>query len=216
MREFHGRNMPRIPRAAVLCGQDDKLHGGRGQLGRKEPVPGWEREINSVTVYTASKVRDYASIESGLRRKESTFEKMADSARRKFNRKRAMIAAGSNRDFSSLAESVRYGGNPVHKGNPGNFRLHPPSAKRPDKSVCDNVGIYSRMEALRLLREGVKRGLISKAVRGKFPKNIWAVTDDGHPLEAILENQSLGTYHGYPVQQDDPFRSEVLKRWAQS
>ncbi len=46
-----------------------------------------------------------------------------------------------------------------------------------------------------------------------FPKNVWVVTEDGIPLEAQLENQETGVYHGYPMPLDDPFREKVLERW---
>jgi hypothetical protein len=40
-----------------------------------------------------------------------------------------------------LASKVRYGGNPEHKRNPGDFGLQPPSCPRPDKSLCDGIGV---------------------------------------------------------------------------
>lgn len=46
-----------------------------------------------------------------------------------------------------------------------------------------------------------------------FPKNIWSMTDDGVPLEAQLENPADGTYHGYPLEANDPFREEVIAQW---
>ena len=63
--------------------------------------------------------------------------------------------------LSSLAERVRYGGNPEHKRNPGDFGLTPPSSPRPDKTLCDEAGIFTRSEAVKLLQEGLKKGLIS-------------------------------------------------------
>ncbi len=60
------------------------------------------------------------------------------------------------------------------------------------------------------------RGLISVQTRGQFPQNIWSVTESGCPLEAQLENQELGTYHGYPMPSTDPFRDAVLLRWSGS
>jgi len=67
---------------------------------------------------------------------------------------------------------------------------------------------------LRLLWEGIRRGLISNQMRGRFPQNIWAVTSDGAPLEAQLENPDMGIYHGYPLPEHDPFRKRVLERWS--
>jgi len=39
-----------------------------------------------------------------------------------------------------------------------------------------------------------------------------AVTEKGEPLEAQLEGR--GVYHRYPMQEADPFREKVLKRWS--
>lgn len=114
-----------------------------------------------------------------------------------------------------LAGKVSYGGNPEHKKNPGDFKLDPPSQPRQGKSLCDEVDIFSRSEALRLLREGMRRGLVSRQERGDgWPQNIWAVTNNGRPLEAMLENPAQGVYHGYPMPSGDPFADEVLKRWS--
>jgi len=52
--------------------------------------------------------------------------------------------------------------------------------------------------------------LISIQKRNDFPQNIWAVTDTGIPLEAQLENNVQGAYHGYPMPESDPFRETVL------
>lgn len=37
--------------------------------------------------------------------------------------------------LAKLASQVKYGGNPEHKRNPGNFGLTPPSGPRPGKSL---------------------------------------------------------------------------------
>jgi hypothetical protein len=115
--------------------------------------------------------------------------------------------------LQELVDIVKYGGNPEHKKNPGDFGLMPPSQPRADKSLCGIAGIFSNKEATRLLKEGVRKGLVSEQVRNGYPQNIWAVTDDGCPLEAQLENPEVGVYHGYPMYETDPFREEVLKRW---
>ena len=61
--------------------------------------------------------------------------------------------------LQDLAARVRYGGNPEHKRNPGDFGLTPSARLRADKTACDEVGITKRQVALRLLREGIKKGL---------------------------------------------------------
>ena len=133
--------------------------------------------------------------------------------RRSFNLKCQMRKNCDPEKLAHLAGCVKYGGNPEHKSNPGDFQLHPPAQPRADKTLCDGVGIFRKAEALRLLREGAAKGLISEQTRGGFPQNIWAVTTDRYPLEAQLENQPQGIYHGYPMPMNDDFRSEVLKRW---
>jgi hypothetical protein len=49
-----------------------------------------------------------------------------------------------------------------------------------------------------------------------WPQNVWAVAPNGTALEAMLENPSTGTYHGYPMQEDDPLAEEVFERWRSS
>ncbi len=112
-----------------------------------------------------------------------------------------------------LASKVRYGGNPEHKRNPGDFGLTPPSDPRPGKSLCDLVGVFSRTEALKLLQSGLRSGLISDRFVGNWPKNIWSVMADGSALEAQLENSEIGSYHGYPMPDSDPFVQDVMERW---
>lgn len=112
-----------------------------------------------------------------------------------------------------LANAVSYGGNPEHKKDPGDFGLTPPSGPRQGKSLCDDANIFQREIALELLRRGLQAGLISEHHNGEWPKNIWAVSDEGKPLEAQLENPESGSYHGYPMPEDDPLADEVLKRW---
>lgn len=116
--------------------------------------------------------------------------------------------------LEALATKVRYGGKPDHKRNPGDFGLTPPALPRDDKSLCDTVKIFKRAAALALLKKGLLRGMISEwdGVNG-FPKNIWSMTEDGVPMEAQLENPGNGTYHGYPLEVNDPFRDSVIEKW---
>lgn len=132
--------------------------------------------------------------------------------RTSFNPKRRIMENATSKVLHKLENSVRYSGNPEHKRNPGDFGLTPPSQPRPDKSLCDAAAIFSKAEAQKLLREGVRRGLISVRDKKGFPQNIWSVKDD-FPLEAQLDNPEQGTYHGYPMPYNDPFREEILKRW---
>jgi hypothetical protein len=116
-------------------------------------------------------------------------------------------------ELDDMAKKAIYGGNPEHKKNPGDFKLDPPAAWTPDKELCDRVNIFSQITAQRLLRKGIRKGMISQQVRGAWPQNVWVVTNEGEALEAHLENSDKGSYHGYPMSPDDPFREVVLKRW---
>ena len=133
-----------------------------------------------------------------------------------FNPKRKIRTSAPNDDLADLAKRVKYTGSPYHKRNPGDFGLTPPSQPRQDKILCDITGITTVRESLRLLRRGVSKGLISEQTRGGFPQNIWAVTEDGIPLEAQLENREKGTCHGYPMPMSDRFRDRVLRHWRSS
>jgi len=132
-----------------------------------------------------------------------------------FNNKRRIkkLEDGDLENCSELAKQIRYGGNPEHKMNPGDFGLTPPSGRRPGKSLCDDVKITSRADALECLKEGLRKGMISARFEGPWPQNIWSVTKEGYPVEAQLENRETGTYHGYPIPGSDPFAAEVVKRW---
>ncbi len=57
--------------------------------------------------------------------------------------------------------------------------------------------------------------MISEREQNGYPQNIWAVTGEGMPLEAQLENAQTGVYHGYPMPETDPFREKVLAKWKE-
>ncbi len=114
--------------------------------------------------------------------------------------------------LESLARAARYVGNPGHKRNPGDFGLTPPSHPRPNKSLCDPTGIFSRSEAQDLLKKGIQKGCISVQEAGGWPRIVWAVAD-GIVLEARLDNEAQGTYHGYPLDRNDAIASAVIEFW---
>jgi hypothetical protein len=134
-----------------------------------------------------------------------------------FNPKRKLLtpaqAQARAEELGGLAERARYGGNPEHKKNPGDFGLTPPADPRQGKSLCDVAKLFKREEAEMLLRDGLRRGLVSDRMDGEWPKNVWSVTSDGFAMEAQIENPGLGTYHGYPMPETDPLSQEVLRRW---
>lgn len=133
--------------------------------------------------------------------------------RTSFNPKRRIASARVQDDLVRLASGVRYGGNPEHKRNPGDFRLLPPASPRRNKTLCDEAGIVRRALALKLLQEGIRCGLVSERGVGEYPQNVWAVSAEGIPFEAQLENSGNGTYHGYPMPEADAFRELVITKW---
>jgi len=118
--------------------------------------------------------------------------------------------------LTKLEKKIRYGGNPEHKKNPGDFGLSPPSDPRQGKTLCDTAGVFTRKEALELLRTGIRRGLVSVQVRNGLPQNIWSVAVNGVPIEAQLENPEMAIYHAYPLQDIDPFAKNVLELWGKN
>ncbi|UEM04530.1 hypothetical protein JL101_003545 [Skermanella rosea] len=116
--------------------------------------------------------------------------------------------------MDGISTKVGYGGNPMHKRNQGDFRLDPPSDGRQHKTLCDRAKVFTRAEATRLLKQGAAYGLVSDAMKGDWPKNIWAVAQNGEPVEAILENETQGIYHGYSMGDNDPMAASVRQRWS--
>jgi hypothetical protein len=135
--------------------------------------------------------------------------------RKTYNQKRT-IAHAPLKNTAELCAALRYVGNAEHKRNPGDFGLPPPLGPRRGKTLCDVVEIFDKDTALELLKDGIRRGLISEQKRNGFPQNIWAVSKNGTPLEAQLGNIGTPEYHGYPMPVDDPLREDVLKKWKEA
>ena len=141
---------------------------------------------------------------------------MTSKNRQSNNPKRRIQESPEPQELARLVEQVKCGGNPDHKRWGGNFGLTRQAPPRPATTLCEDVGISTKEQALALLQEGARRGLISARLSNGFPQNIWAVTGDDIPLEAQLENRIQGTYHGYPVTEDDPFRTTIMERWREA
>ncbi|WP_421620851.1 hypothetical protein [Alkalilimnicola ehrlichii] len=138
---------------------------------------------------------------------------MRTRARPKRNSKRRLHPELTVERRRALAQCVKYVGSPLHKRNPGDFGLTPPVAARPGKSLCDDVSIFERDKAQVLLREGVQAGLVSRDADEGFPRHIWMV-HKGRVIEARCDNMEAGTYHGYPLEADDPMADAVRREWS--
>jgi hypothetical protein len=137
-------------------------------------------------------------------------QKPASPKRNPKRRLHAELPAARRRE---LARSVKYTGSPVHKRNPGDFGLKPPAAPRPGKSLCDDVSIFQQKLAQDLLQKGVEAGLVSNDAEEGFPRHIWMVYE-GRVIEARCDNKEAATYHGYPLEADDPMADAVWREWA--
>ena len=83
-----------------------------------------------------------------------------------YNPKRHIQEEPDLKQLGELAKKVSYGGNAEHKRNPRAFGLVlPPSMLRSDKTIREDAGEFTREKALRLLRKGISKGLVSKQLR---------------------------------------------------
>ena len=115
--------------------------------------------------------------------------------------------------LDNMAKRAKYVGSPYHKKSPGDYGLVPPFAPRPGATLCDGDGQeIKKTKALRMLRKGIRLGLVSQQQRNGWPQNVWMV-QDGEAYEAQLQNEDNGEYHGYPLSNDDDFGAEVLNAW---
>lgn len=113
---------------------------------------------------------------------------------------------------TALQQSAKYRGSPLHKRRPGDFGLTPPALARPGKSLCDDVAIFSRQEAQRLLEAGIQYGLVSPDAEDGLPRYVWMIQGE-RVIEARCDNATEGTYHGYPLEADDAMADCVRARW---
>jgi len=114
-----------------------------------------------------------------------------------------------------LRARAAYEGSPHHKRNPGDFGLVPPSAPRPDKTLCDEARVHGRADADRLFRRAIEHGLVSEATAGDgLPKQLWVVDDHGQVFEAMYGGSVAGRYHGYPIRKTDPLHDHVTSAWS--
>ena len=81
------------------------------------------------------------------------------------------------------------------------------------ETICDGPSAGTHRNAIELLRAGFRRGMMSRQIRRGWPRNVWAVDEDGVVYEAQLSNAETGEYHGYPMKQGDGFAAFIAAEW---
>ena len=141
--------------------------------------------------------------------------KKALQEKRRTQRKiRATLLSDGERTL--MIASATYEGSPQHKRNPGDFGLTPPSSPRPQKTLCDEAGIFRRADATALFKSAIDAGLVSEQQTGEgFPKQLWVVDDDGRVFELMYGGSRTGCYHGYPIRKSDPLFDQIRDAWSE-
>lgn len=110
------------------------------------------------------------------------------------------VAEGISRDaLAGCAARVRYVGSPEHKTFPsfaGKMQARSDANKCPTRLKDPDL-------ITAWLAEAVRRGNVSAAFDGDFPRYVWALPE-GEDVwyEARLTNQEAGEYKGYPLNFD--------------
>lgn len=114
-----------------------------------------------------------------------------------------------------LGTHALYEGSPLHKKEPHNFDLTPPTSPRPEKTLCDEAGIFDKQVAHALFARAIDVGLVSEKdkVEG-FPAQMWVVDGDGRVFELIYGGSRTGRYHGYPIRRANPLFDKISVAWA--
>ena len=136
--------------------------------------------------------------------------------KRSKSKRRVMLAAAGTVDRVQLRRmetTARYRPSPYHKTRPLSGRQPVAPAPRPDKTICDSPSAGTCPNAIELLRAGFRRGMVSRQIRRGWPRNVWAVDEDGVVYEAQLSNAETGEYHGYPMKQGDGFAAFIAAEW---
>ena len=114
-------------------------------------------------------------------------------------------------ELDRLADTALFRPNRNHKrkmfdGSAGSARV--------DKTLCDGAWANTQERSEGLLREGIRRGMVSQQVREAWPQNVWAVDERKEVYQANLTNSGTGEYHGFPIRDEGSFRSLIRREWA--
>lgn len=141
---------------------------------------------------------------------------MKHPQKRSKSKRRVMLAVAGTVDrvqLRRMEKTARYCPSPYHKTRPLSGHWLAAPTPRPDKTICDGPSAGSHRNAIELLMAGFRRGMVSRQVRRGWPRNVWAVDEDGVVYEAQLSNEETGEYHGYPMKQGDGFAAFIAAEW---
>lgn len=108
---------------------------------------------------------------------------------------------------------VRYIGSGHHKRNPADYHFDRANP-RPTKSLCDANRVITLVEAQDLIKSGISKKMFSSFQEDGLPKYIWSVSDVGEVFEAKTHPNTLGMYHGYPLEDEDDMSDYISKIWS--
>lgn len=138
---------------------------------------------------------------------------MPNRKRQGNNPKRRVASAGAiNPEIRGNLFRARYVGSAHHKSNPADYGFIPPVNPRRGKSLCDDIRVITRQEAIDLFSFGIHLAMISNYQVNGLPKFVWAVDGYGEAYEAKLGDDGF-SYHGYGLDRDDPFRENIIAEW---
>ena len=141
------------------------------------------------------------------------------TARRSANGKRELAVQCFAADaLDVLAKRIAYEPYAKHKLRPRAFGLEPVSTLAEDATFCDaHAGFAPEQMRLipRLLRRGVRAGLLGREGAPAEPRVMWTIGDDGWVFECRITHSGRALYHGYPLLPGDAMASKVISHFEQ-
>lgn len=115
-------------------------------------------------------------------------------------------------EVMSRLSNARYVGSALHKRNAVGYGF--PASPRLEKSLCDDIRVIRKNEAVELFQAGIDCGMVSSYLINGLPKYVWAVDRQGEVYESKL-SRGTADYHGYRLsrEQDHDIKILVAKEW---
>lgn len=128
------------------------------------------------------------------------------------NLQRALDPSPDPKMLEQLSNTAFYRSYAKHKSAPQAFGLPPYTKPRGDSTLCDTHAGFNKEQIgviPRLLRRGIKAGLIASSTR-----LIWTISDEGWIFEGRVTNIEQREYHGYPLRPSEPIAEAVYRRFS--